>query len=245
MKKYISLLVLLMAASAWAADVGPVDVSAFKEPARVACVGDSITAGVGTYRTRGGSYPDQLGQMLGEKWVVKKFGKPGASLINQKGGYQKQKKFKDALDFNPDVVVIMLGTNDTWPDNWKFKDEFVADYKDLISKFRNLPGKPRFFLCYPPPLPNGKSKWGHTEAGVLEELPMIDKVAQDEKVGVVDIHGALMGHPEMFADGCHPNEKGATVMAKTVFKALTGKEYAGPDTVVAAPAPAAKKEKKK
>lgn len=254
MKHIITLLTTLLlasfTASAWATDVAPVEVSQFKEPIRVACIGDSITAGVGA--SKGNSYPDQLGRMLGKKWVVMNFGVSGSTMLNHgdnpyqkaKGNYQpipgkrgeKAVLFEKALESKPDVVVIKLGTNDTRPQNWKFKDEFVADYKDMISQFAKLPSKPRLFLCHPAPIPNGKGKYGHNEKGILEEIPMIDKVAQDEKAGVIDVHGVFKDHPELFADKLHPNDAGATVMSKTVFKALTGNEYTGADPVVAAPA---------
>ena len=67
--------------------------------------------------------------------------------------YQKENAFKAALAYKPDVVVIMLGTNDTKPQNWKFKDQFAADYKDLIEQFAKLPSKPRIFICRPDPVP--------------------------------------------------------------------------------------------
>lgn len=229
MKKIICLFVLV-AASVMAA-----------EPSRVACVGDSITAGVGA--SKGNSYPDQLGRMLGDGYIVKNFGVSGSTLLNHGDRpYQKQGAFKKALEFQPNIVVIKLGTNDTKPQNWKFKDEFVADYKDMIGQFAKLPSKPRFFLCRPAPVP-GKGNFGINEAGVLEEIPMLDKVAADEKATVIDIYGALKDHPEMLPDRVHPNTAGATVMAKTVFKALTGKEFTGEAPLVAVPAEAKSKKK--
>jgi acyl-CoA thioesterase I len=254
MKKIVGLFAVLVAATVWAADIKPVDVSKFKEPIRVACVGDSITAGVSTFK--GNSYPDQLGRMLGEKWDVKNFGVSGSTLLN-KGDNPYQKAmgnwqpvpgkrgakavfFQKALEFLPDVVIIKLGTNDTRPQNWKFKDEFVADYKDMISQFAKLSSKPRFFLCHPAPVPNGRGKWGHNEKGILEELPLIDKVAQEEKADVIDIHSALLNHPELFPDNLHPADAGSTVMAKTVFKALTGKDYSGAEVALPVPKPVVK-----
>ncbi len=229
MKKIICLFVLL-AGSVMAA-----------EPSRVACVGDSITAGVGA--SKGNSYPDQLGRMLGDGYTVKNFGVSGSTLLNHGDRpYQKQGAFKKALEFQPNIVVIKLGTNDTKPQNWKFKDEFVADYKDMIGQFAKLPSKPRFFLCRPALVP-GKGNFGINEAGVLEEIPMLDKIAADEKAMVIDIHAALKDHPEMLPDRVHPNTAGATVMAKTVFKALTGKEFTGEAPLVAVPAEAKSKKK--
>ena len=220
----------------WAGSLkaAPVDPGAFKEPIRVACVGDSITAGSGT--TKGNSYPAQLGRMLGAKWAVKNFGVSGATLLNHGDKpYQRQAAFQQALASQPDVVVIKLGTNDTKPQNWKFKDEFVADYQDLIRQFAQLPAKPRIFLCHPAFVP-GAGNYGINETGVLAEIPMLDKLAADGRMDVIDIHGALKEHPELLPDRVHPNNDGATVMAKTVFQALTGAAFTGPAPVVNADA---------
>jgi len=62
------------------------------------------------------------------------------------------------------------------------------------------------------------------EAGVKEEIPIIDKVAEETASGVIDMHAALADHPEMLPDRVHPNTAGATAMAKAACKALTGKE---------------------
>ncbi len=224
-RKSIGVLCLAAAACATAAE---------KTPIRVACVGDSITAGVGA--SKGNSYPDQLGRMLGAEWTVRNFGVSGTTLLNHGDRpYQKQGAFKKALEFQPNIVVIKLGTNDTKPQNWKFKDEFVADYKDLIGQFAKLPSRPRIFICRPAPVP-GKGNFGINEAGVLEQLPMLDKIAAEENATVIDIYAALKDHPEMLPDRVHPNTAGATIMARTVFKALTGKEFSGETPLVAPPA---------
>src|SRR4051794_25029443 len=91
---------------------------------KLACVGDSITFGAGIQDRDHDSYPAQLGRMLGEAWDVRNFGVSGATML-KKGDkpYDKQKAYRDALAFKPDVVVIMLGTNDSKPQNWdKHKD---------------------------------------------------------------------------------------------------------------------------
>ena len=70
----------------------------------------------------------------------------------------------------------------------------------------------------------GGGNYGINEAGVKEEIPIIDKVAAETAAGVIDMHAALAGHPEMLPDRVHPNTAGATVMARAAYKALTGKE---------------------
>lgn len=194
------------------------------EPTRVACVGDSITHGSGTKNPATESYPSQLGKLLGEKWVVENFGVGGATLLNHGDKpYQKTGLFKKALESKPAVVVIMLGTNDSKPQNWKHKDVFVADYKDLIEQFAKLPTHPQIFVCLPPPVP-GKGNFGINEEGVTEEIPMIKQIAQDEHAHVIDIHSALVDQPKLFPDRVHPNVDGAAILAKTVGAALTSKE---------------------
>lgn len=213
--------------------VGAVRATVAGEPTRVACVGDSITAGVGAAKEN--SYPAQLGRMLGEHWTVRNFGVSGSTLLNHGDRpYQQQKAFTNALEMKPDVVVIMLGTNDTKPRNWKFKDEFVTDYKSLISQFAQLPSKPKIYVCDPAFVP-GKGNFGINEAGVVEEIPMIDKLAADQKVTVIDIHSALKDHAELLPDRVHPNTAGATVMAKTVYHALTGNQFTGSVVIEAPP----------
>jgi lysophospholipase L1-like esterase len=218
--------------------VAPINPNAYKDPIRVACVGDSITAGMGV--SKGNDYLSQLGRMLGTNWVVKNFGVSGTTLLNHGDHpYQKTSAFVHALAFSPDVVIIKLGTNDTKPQNWKFKDEFIADYEGLIAQFAKLPSRPRLFICYPAFVP-GAGNFGINETGVVEQLPMLDQIATDEKAGLIDIHGALKPHPELIPDRVHPNTAGANILAKTVFKALTGKEYSGPAVIVETPQPAAK-----
>lgn len=46
--------------------------------------------------------------------------------------------------------------------------------------------------------------YGINEAGVLEEIPLLDKLAADERADVIDIHAALKDHPELLPDRVHP-----------------------------------------
>jgi lysophospholipase L1-like esterase len=55
-------------------EAGAVDPSAFQHPVRVACVGDSITEGVGTHKPNEESFPAQLQALLGKDWNVHNFG---------------------------------------------------------------------------------------------------------------------------------------------------------------------------
>lgn len=191
-------------------------------PLRLACVGDSITQGSGA--GKGMAYPTQLQTLLGEGWEVGNFGVSGRTLL-RKGDhpYWKEAAYTKALDFKPDAVIIMLGTNDTKPQNWKHKAEFEGDYRDLVKSFLDLPSKPRVFICRPVPVP-GKGNFGINDAALQEQMPVYAKLAEEFKVDVIDMYAALEGKPELLPDRVHPNAEGAGEMAKAAAKALTGKD---------------------
>lgn len=200
--------------------MAPIDPAKYKEQIKLACVGDSITQGSGT---KGNPYPKQLQELLGEKWKVGNFGKSGRTLMD-KGDYpyMKEKLYQDALAMNPDVVIIMLGTNDTKPQNWKFKDNFYPDYKKLVESFQALESKPRIFVCRPVPV-IGKGNFQINEAGIQEQIPMVDQLAKELGLGVIDMYAAFKDSPELIPDRVHPNAEGATKMAEAAYAVLTGK----------------------
>jgi len=190
------------------------------KPQILACVGDSITQGVGA--ERGQSWPAQAQKTLGEKWKVENFGLSGTTLMNSGNKpYQKSKQFRAALSSNPDVVVIMLGTNDTKPANWKNSaDDYEVDYRDLISDFQKLPSKPQIYLCIPPYIAK-KGRWGINNEDTKAQIPMIKKIAKDLKLEVIDVYAALEGQDNLIPDTVHPNTGGAALIAKAVANCLT------------------------
>src|SRR5689334_724667 len=113
MKTRILHLAAVLSMNALAAGpMDPVKPADYKAPVNVACIGDSITQGSGA--AKGQSYPSQLQAMLGDQWKVGNFGVSGRTLL-KKGDYPywKENAYQDALKSAPDVVIIMLGTNDT------------------------------------------------------------------------------------------------------------------------------------
>ena len=192
-----------------------------KDAVRVACIGNSITFGAGIKNRSRDSYPSVLARMLGDNYWVKNFGVSARTMLN-KGDhpYMNEPAYKTALAFNPNIVVIKLGTNDSKSFNWKYKADFMKDAQTMINAFKGLPSQPKIYLCYP-------SKAYLTGDGINDDIiskeiiPMIKKLAKKNDLSVIDLHTAMDGMPELFPDRIHPNEKGAQVMAKAVYQSIS------------------------
>jgi len=189
---------------------------------RVACVGDSITFGACVADREKNCYPVVLGGLLGDKYDVRNFGVSGATLL-KKGDlpWWNVDAYKNATDFNPNVVVIKLGSNDTKPQNWKNKADFESDYQELINNFKSLSAKPTVWIALPVPVL--KENFGINKKGVDEQQLMILKVAKDESCGVIDLYKAVATKDLFDQDGIHPNAAGAKRIAETVFATLSAK----------------------
>ena len=152
-----------------------------KDAVRVACIGNSITFGAGIKNRSRDSYPSVLARMLGDSYWVKNFGVSARTMLN-KGDhpYMNEPAYKNALAFNPNIVVIKLGTNDSKSFNWKYKADFMKDAQNMITAFKGLPSQPKIYLCYP-------SKAYLTGDGINDDIiskeiiPMINKLAKKKR----------------------------------------------------------------
>ena len=187
---------------------------------RVACVGNSITEGYALAHPETESYPAVLQQMLGQGYEVGNFGMSGHTLMN-KGNkpYMATQRYKDALAFSPDIVTIMLGTNDTKPVNWAHRDGFERDMRTMVAAFQALPSRPKVCLCLPVPAPSGQ--WGINDSIITHGvIPVIRRVAADLSLTLIDLNAAMRPYPEYYTDGVHPDKRGARVIAACIRKAI-------------------------
>jgi lysophospholipase L1-like esterase len=185
----------------------------------VAAVGDSITQGSG--------WPDRLGTKLGAAYTVKNYGLSGTTLLKQGDHpYWTSTQYTQSHTSNPDIVVIMLGTNDSKPFNWNaHKGEFAGDYQALIDTYAALPSKPRIYLVLCPPA--GKNGFQIVGTVIENEIvPLIKQVANEKGLPTIDVFTAFGGHdfdPTLFGsagDQVHPGGAGAQRIADTVYAAL-------------------------
>lgn len=191
---------------------------AFAQPEviRIACVGNSITQG----SNDANAYPQKMGSLLGSHYQVKNYGIGGRTLL-KKGDYPwwNEQVFWDSQDFNPHIVIIKLGTNDSKPQNWVYKDEFYPDYRDLVSVFRKNGRNPQIFVCRPVPV--YKDGFGITGSIVETEIiPLIDSVRTTAHTDLIDFFACMSGHGDLFTDGIHPTAAGYALMAEYAKNAI-------------------------
>ncbi len=188
-------------------------------PIRVACVGDSITFGHSIARREHDSYPAQLAKLLGDGWIVENFGRNGATvLVEGTRPYIKQPECRSAMAFKPDIVIIKLGTNDSVPANWARQNAFAGDLAALIQQFRDLPSKPRVFVCTPVPawLDHDDPRW----INLQQIVPRIREVAAAERAPLIELNDVEAFPADLYADGVHPRKEGAARIADRVHQAI-------------------------
>ena len=189
---------------------------------RVACIGDSITWGFTILNRRSNSYPAQLQQLLGPDYHVRNFGYNDASArYDADTPYVSKKVYSKSLDWNPDIVLLMLGTNDTKRRNWD-PEIFRRDYKKLVQSYLDLPSKPRVILIAPIRifLPMNIPLLGlypdTMENGVR---PAIREIAAEMGLDLVDLVN-LFPDSKYMLDGVHPQATGARMLAETIYSSV-------------------------
>lgn len=192
---------------------------------RVACVGDSITYGCMVSGWSRNNYPVQLGKMLGKEYCVNNFGYSGrAATFSSDHPYVGETLYRQSVEFNPNIVVIMLGSNDTRTKNWRGVEDYVADYKAIIASFLRLESVEKIYIMSPPPAfqVNGKNPY-NINPDLLETVVRgaVEQIAKDMGLTYIDLYGVFEGQKNLFADGAHPTAKGAKMIAEKVYTAIT------------------------
>lgn len=190
---------------------------------RVACIGDSITAGAGLADPANAAYPAVLAQLLGPSYEVRNFGVSGSTMLRDGDlPYYRTKAYQEAREWLPHIVVIALGTNDSKPQNWRHRPALERDTYAMMREFLSLPSLPTVYLCLPPPV--FTDRWGINQATVKQEIvPSYRRWAARENWPVIDLQTALRSSGSQFPDGVHPDAVGAAAIANSVDAAFRGR----------------------
>jgi lysophospholipase L1-like esterase len=210
------------------------------QKARIACIGNSITAGARLTQPQTESYPAVLSAMLKQdeylNYEVKNFGIGGATMLRY--GKPNLWRLIDSLqNFKPDIVIIKAGTNETVSKllfNWEHINEFEKDYSDYISLIRKINPACRIVICSP--LDMVIQTDGLTDSRIedltgrrpriWELRKRIKRIARSENLSFLDLTNPFKGKANLMtkSDGVHPNADGYQYLASLVYKHLVKRE---------------------
>lgn len=127
----------------------------------------------------------------------------------------REKAYQDALAFKPDMLLIGLGTNDSKKVNWSHKDDFVNNYKEIITEFRKQNPKLKVYCLLP--IPSQEAREGGISRECIEKeiIPLIRQVAKSTKSRVIDLNKVMKDKGALLVDGVHPNAEGHALMRNT------------------------------
>ena len=197
---------------------------------RIACMGDSITNGALIPFCFFRSYPAVLEKILEKGFHAENFGLNGRTLqLSADRPFEREKEYRLAVSFAPDIAVIMLGTNDTKPQNWKGAEAFLAEYRRYLSDFRESSGCKDIILCTPVWGVNAKNRFQYftndTDAAHLPEIAeCVRQIARENGLRTVDLYALTEGRRDLISyDGCHPNARGAGLIAAELARLISRK----------------------
>ena len=194
---------------------------------KISCVGNSM----------------QLANMLGNNYKVVNCGRSGDTMLrNIKWGDGGNRSYWGTTDHGygqaknerPDIVIIALGTNDAGGDVWNSNEakagygssyNFRKDYTEMINEFKAINGNVKVYICLPPTIyannQNNMDGWHNKN---LEDvlMPIIRQVAAATGATLIDLHTITRNHRnDLYNDDLHPNQKGQTLLAQTIYNAIT------------------------
>ena len=198
----------------------------------IVALGDSITFGAGVAETRKTDcWEAKLEKLLGGSYQVLNYGVSGATLQNE--GDQpywnmperSQQGYPEAaLALNPEIVIFMLGTNDTKPYNWN-RGRFEAQLDQRVKEIKAVPSIKRLILMCPPytcPVDGADSvAFDVINETIRDDVnPIVKRCAEENGAECIDLYALTDGHGEYFADGVHPNSFGNRVIASAIAKVI-------------------------
>jgi Ca2+-binding RTX toxin-like protein len=210
-------------------------------------VGDSITAGQHTQQPRPGSYRIELFNQLATDGISIDFvgsqsNGPSGSFdqdheghggwtINQMIGLVNDPGFLEG--YNPDIVLIMMGTNDATNDT---VSQMSADIRALIDEFAERLPNAHLLVSSIAPI-NGEVR-GENRAQRASDFNQLlpdlvsAKAAEGKRVSYVDVGGSLTLN-DIISDGLHPNAAGYDKMGGKWYEAIAkqGVLFNGQDTL--------------
>lgn len=183
----------------------------YENPIKIAFIGDSITSG--------NSYANRIAAALKEAGLpfdARNFGVSGHCLSPKSDEpYTSTGRYLDSIEFEPDYVFFLLGTNDSKPRNWEgnrnVKNTFAQDLRDLVNIYRSLPSEPVVVIGTSPKsydVELNKQVDSILNANIEKIVQIQKQVAAEMGCPLLDVNAFTQGHVEWFPDAVHPSDAG-------------------------------------
>ena len=197
-----------------------------KNYTKVACIGDSLTAVRNEDLT---PYPNFLQDLLGTDFSVLNAGKSGYGVTphGKYGQYITLDEHAMCLEFAPEIIIIMLGTNDA--KGWEYdfnggagsaKEVFKEDYKELVEIYQEaFPGVEIYLVTSPTVrIDNSLDIPKDKIDGDIHRMQL--ELAEELGLPIFDIHPILNPSNTQYflEDGVHFTDDGATYVAELIFE---------------------------
>lgn len=196
---------------------------------KVACIGDSITYGHGIKNWPKNNYPVLLQELLGDGYHVQSFGVSGRAVQdNSDQPYRALPHYEESIAYDADIIVFMMGSNDTKPENWFGEEAFKTALLDLLDDYTQGEKKPAIYICTTPTCFFMEDSEGELTshdlrpayADIIAEI--VRQTADELGYPVIDIHALTKENPQWFEkDGVHPNNEGTAAIAQAVYEAIS------------------------
>lgn len=198
---------------------------------KVACVGDDITYGHGISNWPKNNYPAVLSSILGDSYHVQNFGQRGATLQKSTDrSYTNGKQYFLSLEYGADILIFMLGTNDSRIERWTDAEIFITDYEEIINSYKGENPNIRIILCTPAcaffdgDKADGETNFGLRPSIITEIATRIRSFALAKGYELVDVYNLTKSHPEWFEnDNVHPSNNGARAIAELIAEKIKSK----------------------
>lgn len=198
---------------------------------RIATIGDSITDGYNSTNRKVFSYVPTVARMYWQESVVYNYGLTSTTMRSDLAdSYQKSQQWKDLLANTEkyDVVLIMLGTNDSnrvWKNagkpansdgNWDADDNaaYKSSAREIIDRVKQHSPNTKFVIMNCPAYYK-TSYFGTAKVRELQKQIVTELKAENYDIHLFDMHSYTSVNlgSSMFPDGLHPDDKGHYNMA--------------------------------
>ena len=168
-------------------------------------------------------YPARVGIRLPADSVISFAFNGGTVLKSGDSSYWTSGKLAQVFAFQPDIVSIQMGGNDSKPVNWGDSGNFERDYRALIDTLSSMPSQPRIIVVYPTPV--WKNEAAPQSSNLLRGsviggsiLSHVRKVARDRSADTVDLYTPLLARQNLFTDSINPSTAGSDTLGRRVFE---------------------------